>query len=73
MSALATVAGKSLTANLLQKLIFWSGILYVTIADTALKVLSLFIHYLSLSIHYFDKYLDHMLVNFEQNRMARPI
>ena len=25
---------------------------------------------ISVSMHYFDKYLDHMLVKFEQNRMV---
>ena len=65
MSALTTVAGKVLTANLLQKCIFPSGILcYHFDADIgSLK-----------SLHtLFDKYLDHMLVKFEQNRMVRTI
>ena len=65
MSALATVAGKVLTANLLQKLIFRSGI-YVTISDADIESLK--------SLHtLFDKYLDHMLVKFEQNHMVRTI
>ena len=58
MSALATVARKNLMANLLQKLIFRSGI-YVTIADADIgshKAL----HTL------FDKYLNHMLVNLNK-------
>ena len=52
-------------ANLLQKLIFRSGILcYITDADIgSLKSLSAL----------FGKYLDHMLVKFEQNRMVPTI
>ena len=51
--------------NLLQKLIFRSGILcYITNADIgSLKSLRTL----------FDKYLDHMLVTFEQNRMVQNI
>ena len=40
--------------------------LYITIADDDIKSLK--------SLHtLFDKYLDHMLVKFEQNRMVRTI
>ena len=52
-------------ANLLQNLIFHSGI-YVTIADADIGSLKSF-HTL------FDKYLDLMLVKFEQNRMVQTI
>ena len=61
MSSLATVEGKSLTANLLQKL-FSERIFFVTIADTDNKSLK--------SLH---TYFDHMLVKFEQNRLVRTI
>ena len=51
--------------NLQQKLIFWSGF-YVTIANTDIRSLK--------SLHtIFDKYLDYMLVKFEQNRIVRTI
>ena len=46
-------------------MIFWSGI-NVTIADAYIGSLK--------SLHTsFDKYLDHMLVKFEQNRNLRTI
>ena len=52
-------------ANLLQKLIFRSGIFF-TIADADIGSLK--------SLHTsFHKYLDHMLVKFEQNCMVRTI
>ena len=58
MPALATVAGKRFNGKLLQKLFFRSGI-YITIADTDIGSLK--------SLHtLFDKYLDHILVKFEQ-------
>ena len=50
-----------LTANFLQKLIFLSYI-YVTIADADMCFNTLF-----------DKYLDHMLVKIEQNRMVGTV
>ena len=57
MSALATIARKSLTANFTAKLIFRSGILYY-IDDADIGSLK--------SLHtLFGKYLDHMLVKFE--------
>ena len=47
-------------------MIFRSGILYVTIAFADIGCLK--------SLHtLFDKYLDHMLVEFEQKRMVRTI
>ena len=65
MSALATVAGNSLRANLLQNLNFRSGI-YFTIADADIGSLK--------SLHtLFDKYLDYMLVKFGQNRMVQTV
>ena len=49
-------------ANLLQKR-FSDRAVYVTIADTDIKSLK--------SLHtLFDKYLDQMLMKFEQNRKA---
>ena len=65
MSALGS-QGKVLTANLLQKLIFRYGIFYITIANPDIESLKSF-HKL------FDKYLDHMLVTIEQNRMVRTV
>ena len=67
--AFATVARESLKANLLQKLIIRSGILgTITEADIgSLKSL----HTLLAIIWY--KYLDLMLVKFEQNRMIPNI
>ena len=51
--------------NSLQKLIFPSG-LHVTITDDDTGSIK--------SLHtLFDKYLDHMLVKFGQNRMVRTI
>ena len=50
-------------ANLLQKI---DRAFYVTIADADIGSLK--------SLHtLFDKYLDHMLVKFEQNRKVRTI
>ena len=58
MSALATVAGKSLTANLLQKMIP-DRIFYITVVDADIRGLQ--------SLHtLFDKYLDHMLVKLNK-------
>ena len=66
MSALATVAGKSFNDKFTAKIDFPIGyfMLPLPILDTgSLK-----------SLHtLFDKYLDHMLVKFEQNRMVRII
>ena len=61
MSALAILTRKSLTANLMKKI--RSGILcYHVDADIRSQK----------SLHtLFDKYFDHMLVKFEQNRMVR--
>ena len=53
-----------LMANLLH--FFPDGAFYVTIADADIGSLK--------SLHtLFDKYLDHMLVKFEQNRVVRTI
>ena len=51
---------ESSTANLLRKIGFPIGYFFVTIADADIGNLK-FLHTL------FDKYLDHMLVKFEQN------
>ena len=63
MSALVMV---DYTANVLQKLIFWLNILCYHIADADIESLK--------SLHIlFDKYLDHMLVKFEQNHIVQSI
>ena len=65
MSALATVAGKSFNGKFTAKIDFPIGY-FVTIADTDIESLKS-LHTLS------NRYLDHMLVKFEQNRMIRTI
>ena len=61
MLALATAVGKSFDGKFTVKIYFSIGY-FITDADiSSLKLL----HTL------FDKYLDHMLVKFEQNRMVR--
>ena len=66
ISALATVAGKSSNCKFTAKIDFRSGKYYVTIADTDIESVSPL-------RTLFDKYLYHMLVKFEQNRMVRTI
>ena len=64
MSALAMVAGKSFNGKLTAKIDFSIG--YVTIADVDIVSLK--------SLHtIFDKYFDHMLVEFEQNHLIWTI
>ena len=64
MSSLATIAGKSFNGKFTAKIDFPIG--YFTFSDADIGSLK--------SLHtLFDKYLDHMLVEFEQNRMARTI
>ena len=66
MSALATVTGKSFNCKFIAKIYFPIGLFYVTIADADIGSL--------MSLHtLFDKYLDHMLVKLEQNRMVGTI
>ena len=66
MSALAMVAGKSLNSKFTAKIDFSDRVLYVTISNADIGSLK--------SLHtLFDKYLDHMLVKFEQNCMVRTI
>ena len=66
MSALATVAGKSLKWQIYCKNLFFDRVFYVTIADADIISLK--------SLHtLFDKYLNHMLVKFEQNHIVRAI
>ena len=61
ISALATVVGTSLDGKFTVKIDF-----YIIFADANIKSVN--------SLHaLFDKYLDHMLVKFEQNRMVRTI
>ena len=60
MSALATVAGKSFNG----KFTVFDQVFFITIADADIGSLK--------SLHtLFGKYLEHMLVKFEQNRMVR--
>ena len=59
------MAGNVLMANLPLKLFSDRGF-YVTIADADIESLK--------SLYtLFDKYLDHVLLKFEQNRMARIV
>ena len=64
MSALASVARKSFNGKFTAKIGF-------PIGHFMLPLLMLKLEVLSLSIQLFDKYLDHMLVEYEQNRMFR--
>ena len=65
MSALATVARKSFNCKFTSK-IDSGRVFYVTIADADIGSLK--------SLHtLFGKYLDHMLVKCEQNRMVRTV
>ena len=59
MSALATVAGKSFHGKITAKIDFPIGYFMSPVAD-GLSIL-------------FDKYLDHLLVEFEQNCMVQTI
>ena len=62
MSALTTVAGKSFNG----KFTVFDHVFYITIADADIGSLK--------SLHtVFGKYLEHMLVKFEQNRMVRTL
>ena len=67
MSALASVAVKSYNGKFTAKIDFPLGhFILPSIADADIGSLK--------SLHtLFDKYLDHMLVNFEQNRMVQTI
>ena len=66
ITAISTVAVKSSNGKFTVKNWFSEWIFYVTIADADIGSLK--------SLHtLFDKYLDHMLVKFEQNRMLQTI
>ena len=66
MSALVTVARKSFNGKFTAKIDFPIGHFILTIADADIGSIK--------SLHtLIDKYLDHMLVKFEQNRMVRTI
>ena len=66
MSALATIAWESFNGKFTAKIDFPIELFYKTIADVDVENLK--------SLHtLFDKYSDHMLVEFEQNRMVRTI
>ena len=60
MSAFATVAWKSSNDKCSAKISDWA--FYVTIFEVQ-----------NLSIHYFGQHLDHILVQFLQNRMVRNL
>ena len=62
MSALATVAGKSFNDKFIAKIGFPIGYFMLPSLLLTLEVSPLF-----------DKYLDHMLVKFEQSRMVQTI
>ena len=66
MSAVATVAGKSFNRKFTAKIDFPLGYIYITIADDDIGSLKL-LHTL------FDKYFDHMLKKFKQNRMVQTV
>ena len=60
------IAGKTFNVKFAAKIDFSIGYFYVTIANTDIGNLK--------SLHtWFDKYLDLMLVKFEQNRMVQTI
>ena len=66
MSALATVAGKSSNGKYTAKIYFPIGYFILPLLMLTLEVLK--------SLHtLFDKYLDHMLVKFEQKSMVRTL
>ena len=66
MSAIATAVGKSFNGKFTSKIDFFDRVFYVTIADADIGSLK--------SLHtLFDKHLDHMLVQFEQNCMIWTI
>ena len=66
MSALATVAGKSFNIKFASKIDFSARVFYITFADADIGSLK--------SLHtLLDKYLDSMLLKFEQNRLGRTI
>ena len=66
MSTLATVAVKIFNGKFTAKNCFSYRVFYITIADADIGSLK--------SLHtLFDKYLDHMLVKCEQNRMVQTI
>ena len=66
VSALATVAEKNFNGKFTSKIYSPIGYFSLTIAGADIGSLN--------SLHkLFDKYLDHMLVKFEQNRMVQPI
>ena len=63
MSALATVARNNFNGKFTEKIDFPIGHFMLPLLMLTLKVSHIL----------FDKYLDHMLVKFEQNRMVRTI
>ena len=69
MSALTTAAGKGFNGKFTKNSVS-DRVFYVIIADADIGSVKSF-H--TLIIYIFDKYLDHMLVKFAQNRMVRTI
>ena len=66
MSALAKVARKSFNGRFTTKKMIFRPVFYITIAETDIRSLK--------SLHtLFDKYLDHVLVKYKQNRMFQTI
>ena len=66
MSALVAVARKNFNGKFTTKTDFFDRVFYITISDADIGCLK--------SLHtLFGKYLDYMLVEFEQNRMVRTI
>ena len=68
-SASATVAEKSFNGKFTAKIGIFDWVFYITIADAVIGSLKS-LHTLS---NNFVKYLDHMLVKFEQNCMVRTV
>ena len=66
MSASATVTRESFNAKFTAKIDFLGRAFYYTIADADIGSIK--------SLHtLFDKFVDHMLVKFEQNRMVQTV
>ena len=64
MSVLATVARRSFNGKFTAKIWFFDRAFYVTTSDADIGSLKSF-------YALFDKYLDHMLMKFKQNRIFR--
>ena len=69
MSALATVAGKNFNGKCTVQIDFSDRILYTPSLMLTLEMLEVYM----VSPYSFDKYLDHMLLKFEQNHMIQTV